>query len=57
MSYCRFRNTLYDLKDCWENWDDPDLSEDEAGARKELLSLCQQVVEVCEEEDYDDGEA
>jgi len=28
MSYCRFQNTLMDLRDCIENWDD-ELSEND----------------------------
>jgi len=39
MSYCRFQNTLEDLKDCEENMDD-DLGEDEARARKRLIDVC-----------------
>lgn len=42
MSYCRFRNTLEDLRDCYENWEDLDPEEDreEIRARDKLLSLC-----------------
>lgn len=47
MSYCRFRNTLQDLRDCQENlWDDelePD--EDEFKARKRLIEVARQIVE------------
>ncbi len=34
MSYCRFENTLGDLQDCYDNIDDPDLSESEKRARR-----------------------
>ena len=43
MSYCRFQNTLGDLRDCYENWDE-DLSEEEAKAQSRLLELCQWIV-------------
>jgi hypothetical protein len=38
MSYCRFQNTLKDLRDCYDNWDD--LSEEEENAKKKLIKLC-----------------
>jgi hypothetical protein len=44
MSYCRFRNTVSDLRDCYENWDDDDLSEEETRAQRYLLQLCQNIV-------------
>lgn len=45
MSYCRFSNTLADLRDCQEalsNMDDfkKELSGEEARAAKKLLKLC-----------------
>lgn len=43
MSYCRFRNTLQDLRDCYENMDDTDLSAEEKRARRALLKLCDQI--------------
>lgn len=39
MSYCRFENTLRDLRDCNRNLDSQ-VSESEHKARKELLELC-----------------
>jgi len=46
MSYCRWRNTLTDLRDCFEHIADPEeLSEDEASARVELVALCKQFLE------------
>jgi hypothetical protein len=48
MSYCRFHNTLEDLKDCYDNLDDNDLSEEEARARTRLIKLCKQIVESAE---------
>ena len=40
MNYCRFDNTLADLRDCYEHMDDNDLSKDEQQARQELIRLC-----------------
>jgi len=52
MSYCRFRNTLEDLKDCYDNWgnldtldDDEIANEDELKARERLLRLCATIIE------------
>jgi len=44
MSYCRFRNTLSDLRDCFDNWEDiePENTE-ELQAQARLLKLCIQV--------------
>ena len=49
MSYCRFRNTLKDLRDCWENWDELNESQDteEAEARHQIIKLCKEIVEGC----------
>lgn len=46
MSYCRFRNTLIDLLDCYECWDDMVTREspEELAAQKRLLALCQKIV-------------
>ena len=52
MSYCRFENTLGDLRDCYDNWeamdqreeDDPPSSE-ELNARTRLKELCQDIVD------------
>ena len=47
MSYCRFRNTLTDLRDCYECWDDMVTreSEEELAAQAKLLALCKKIVE------------
>lgn len=48
MSYCRFQNTRLDLRDCVNNfWDINSL--DEAEARKKLVALAKQIVELAEE--------
>jgi len=48
MSYCRFENTLKDLRDCQENWDELDRDENpsqsELKARERLLKLCKEIV-------------
>ena len=56
MSYCRFRNTLTDLYDCYEHWDENDdgelsLKKEEVAARRRLLKLCQQIVSDYAEEE------
>lgn len=45
MAYCRFENTLADLRDCQEALDrDPnELSGDEREARAELLAVCREI--------------
>jgi hypothetical protein len=43
MSYCRFRNTLNDLRECQEHIRDNDLSEEEEEARKDLIKLCEKI--------------
>ena len=43
MSYCRFENTLRDLKDCYNNMGSDDLSESEFYARKQLIELCMTI--------------
>ena len=44
MSYCRFENTLGDLKDCWDNINDiEDASEYEIKARYDLVKLCIEI--------------
>lgn len=37
MSYCRFRNTLEDFRDCITNLEDHELSEEEALARYQMI--------------------
>lgn len=46
MSYCRFENTLQDLRDCYDNWDEErDLSPEEEKARERMLKLCKRIWE------------
>lgn len=49
MSYCRFQNTLRDLRDCYENMDYMDnedgeeLSDEEKKAKEKLIDLCHDI--------------
>jgi len=44
MSYCRFQNTLNDLRDCENSFDDIN-SIEELVAAKRLLQTCQRIVD------------
>jgi hypothetical protein len=48
MSYCRFQNTLKDLRDCAEALEEigdnlAELSKDEARAATALIAICQEI--------------
>ena len=43
MSYCRFENTLRDLRDCYSNMDSDDLSKSEFYARRQMIELCMSI--------------
>ena len=47
MSYCRFHNTLIDLRDCADHIhdDDTDLGLDEVAARRKLIDCCMGIVD------------
>ncbi len=45
MSYCRFQNTLADLRDCEEHFADKSLGQEEERARKALYEVCKRIVE------------
>ena len=47
MSYCRFRNTKSDLRDCVDNFWNID-SEEEHRARQRLVALAKEIVELYE---------
>ena len=51
MSYCRFENTLQDLRDCYNNLDDDDLSAEETEAKQKLIALCKDIVEEFDDEE------
>lgn len=48
MSYCRFQNTVSDLEDCVDNWDEP-RNDDEERARRRMIVLARKIVELSEE--------
>lgn len=50
MPYCRFENTLDDLRDCAEHLHDQ-LSESEAATRRALIALCRDIAEEAPEGD------
>jgi hypothetical protein len=50
MSYCRFRNTLTDLKDCYDNLWDEDLSPEEERARERLIIVCHGIASDTQDE-------
>lgn len=60
MSYCRFQNTLDDLKDCDEHFGDRDLSLEEIKARNKMLKLCEKIAndyyEMEEKETFEEDE-
>ena len=51
MSYCRFRNTLQDLRDCYYNMKD-EVSLEEFRSRKQVIELCKDIVDEYGDEDY-----
>ena len=51
MSYCRFQNTLADLRDCYDHLDDTDLSKEEQRARERLLETCRNIADDFSEEE------
>lgn len=54
MSYCRHENTLSDLRDVWENWDDFDpeqATRQEIHARKALRELVMEMADEFSAED------
>jgi len=63
MSYCRYENTLNDLKDCFRAMqnesEDHELSKSEKRCKDQLIALCQQIIEFNDcyfEDDEDDFE-
>jgi hypothetical protein len=55
MGYCRFQNTLNDLRDCNNHIEDTGLSEEEEKARTRLIALCREIAEVDNDESGDDN--
>lgn len=57
MTYCRFQNTLNDLKDCFaaiKEEDFEDMSQDEKRAKDQLIALCGEIWYYVDE--YDENE-
>lgn len=50
MSHCRFENTVEDLRECYENINDVnETNEYEMRARVQLLELCKLILEEADE--------
>lgn len=49
MSYCKFQNTLGDLRDCYDAMSADGISESEATARQKLIELCAEIASEYEE--------
>jgi hypothetical protein len=45
MSYCRFGNTLRDLRDCYDALGEGGVGDDETRARDSLLLVCSEIAE------------
>lgn len=43
MAYCRFENTVRDLQDCFDFWEEA-VGDGEKKARARLLKLCKEIV-------------
>ncbi len=50
MDYCKFRNTLADLRDCRDHICESPPGLKETKARKELISLCKDIADMFEED-------
>jgi len=55
MSYCRFENTLNDLRDCYNHMGNPDeLSGSEKECMLDMIDLCKRIADQYEDVDSDD---
>ena len=51
MGYCRFQNTLGDLRDCYDHIDDTEeMSDEEKKARLKLIAVCKEIADDHEDE-------
>lgn len=50
MGYCRFRNTLEDLRDCQDHLGDELDDKEEIRARESLIYVCRQIANDCQED-------
>ena len=51
MSYCRFQNTIKDLRNCEGHFEDTDLSKEEHEARLNMYDICKDIADNFERED------
>ena len=51
MSYCKFENTLNDLRQCEEEIGDEAECREEEAARKKLIALCKRIADQYAEEE------
>jgi len=49
MHYCKFRNTLSDLRDCYDEISNPCEDEEEEIARLKMIKLCKRIAKEMEE--------
>lgn len=56
MGYCRFQNTLQDLRDCREHITDNGLDSDERKARERLVECCRRIIKDYEDAGMDDDD-
>lgn len=57
MGYCRFENTLGDLRACYGHMEDEGLSRSEEKARRALVKLCREIADDYEGAFESDDEA
>jgi hypothetical protein len=55
MSYCRFRNTLSDLRDCYYNMEGVS-DHEEQRARQQLVELCKDLIDEYGDLDFNDND-
>lgn len=53
MGYCRFQNTVKDLRDCEQHLFDDDLDIEERRARRNLVRICIKIAKDIKEEDLE----
>lgn len=51
MGYCRFENTLRDLRECYDHLDD-ELSDREIKYRRRLIELCSLIASEYKDDEY-----
>ena len=59
MSYCRFQNTLVDLRDCLAAMQEEDMSElskEEKRAKDQLVEVCRDIIDESEGSCYDESD-